>query len=191
MATSFSPESAYRARKPKFNTDPASLFENGRAGANRMSTSSFRVASRNCGTTAASATVTCTDTSGLTVGMMVAGPGVGVGQAAATQGTGETFTINTHGAPNGTPVYLTALGTTTGFELNKIYYVVSTAANTFQLAETPGGSALPVDVNGTATVVFCRFVTAITPNASFAVSVPAAATAAGVSLRFAQPNLVF
>lgn len=192
MPISFSPEANTRARKPLLNTDPTTIYgASGKAPSTQEYALGLAVATRLCGTTATSATVTCTDTSGLAVGMVAGGAGVSAGQAATTQNTGETFTINGHGFPNGTPVYLTALGTTTGFSLNKLYYVISTATNTFQLAATPGGSALPVDADGTATVVGARFITAITTDTSFTLSAPATATNASNVLQFYLPEAVF
>lgn len=187
MTISYAPESKHEASRPKFNADPASIFELGKAPAGRKTVVGTSVASRRCGVTAASATVTCTDTTGLAVGMMVAGAGVSAGQAVTTQNTGDTFTLNSHGAPDGTAVYLTALATTTGFDLNKVYYVVGSAANTFQLAATPGGTPIVITADGTATVVFRRYVTAISANTSLTLNIPASATVASTDLRFATP----
>jgi len=58
------------------------------------------------------------------------------------------FTKTAHGIPNGTPVVLTGLSTTTGVTNSQLYYVTATAANTFQLAATPGGAA--ITLGGTA-----------------------------------------
>jgi hypothetical protein len=114
----------------------------------------------------------------------VSGVGCSAGQAATTQDSGDTFTITAHGAPNGTPFYLTALATSTGIAINTLYYVVGTATNTFQAALTPGGAAVAITTNGTATVVFHRQVTAITSNTNVTLNVPASATAASTPLAF-------
>lgn len=180
------------ARKASFNTDPRTLYgATGKAPAGRMTNRGVAVQARVGSTTSGSATVTFADTEYLEVGMVASGAGLSAGQAATTQNTGDTFTITSHGAPNGTPVYLTALGTTTGFSLNRIYYVVSTAANTFQLAATPGGSAIAVDADGTATVVFQRFVTAVTTDTSVTLNIPASATAADTPVTFHRPTAMF
>lgn len=149
------------------------------------------VAGRLCAVTDASATVACLNTTDLEAGMVIGGTGVSDGEAFTTQDSGETFTKTAHGFANGTPVYLTALDTTTGFYLNRIYYVISTAANTLQLAATPGGSALPVDADGTATLVGMRFITAITEDTSLTISAPARATNAAAYMSFYKPVGVF
>lgn len=172
------------ARTPKFNADPSSIFPSGVSVAGRKTLLRVPVATRAGTLTSGSATVTMANTSGISTGDIVAGAGVSAGQAATTQDTGDTFTISNHGAPNGTPFYLTALATTTGVVTNKLYYVVGTAANTFQAALTPGGSAVALTTNGTATVVFYRYVAAITTNTSVTLSMPASAAATGAILRF-------
>lgn len=192
MPISYSPEADRRAKAPLFNTDPTSIFADGKAPSDQEFGLALPVASRLCGVTSGSATVTCTDTSGLAVGMVAGGTGVSAGQAFTTQNTGDTFTSASHGIEDGTPVYLTALATSTGFSLNRIYYVVSAAANTLQLAAVPGGTPLTVDTgDGTATLVVMRFVTAITTNTSFTLSAPATATAASTYLGFYMPKPVF
>jgi hypothetical protein len=191
MPVSFSPEANRRAKAPKFNIDATTIYENGIPPVGQMDAIGVMVDGRMCGVTSGSATVTCTDTSDLAVGMVIGGAGVSDGQAFTTQNTGETFTRNTHGIPNGTPVYLTALGTTTGFDLDRIYYVISTAANTLQLAATPGGSAIVVDADGTATLVAMRFVTAITEDTSLTISAPASATDPDAYMSFYKPAAIF
>jgi hypothetical protein len=184
---SYSAEVNRRAKAPRFNTDPALLFENGKAPSGRKGYMPVAIASREATVTSASATVTMTDTSGISVGDLVMGAGVSAGQAATTQDTGDTFTITAHGAPNGTPFYLTALATTTGVAINTLYYVVGTAANTFQAALTPGGSAVALTTNGTATVVFRRFVSAVTTDTSVTLNFVASASATDTNLKFMSP----
>jgi hypothetical protein len=191
MPVSFSPEAKRRAKAPKFNTDPTTIFVDGIPPADQQDVIGVMVSGRLCGVTSGSATVTCTNTDGLEAGMVVGGAGLSDGMAFTTQDTGETFTRNSHGLPNGTPVYLAALGTTTGFDLKRIYYVVGTAANTIQLATTPGGSPIAVDADGTATLVPMRFITAVTEDTSLTVSAPASATNAAAYMSFYKPAAVF
>lgn len=66
--------------------------------------------------------------------------------AAATDLTADTLTKTAHGLANGTPVVLydDGLGIPTGLSASTKYYVVGTAANTFQLAATSGGAAINI-----------------------------------------------
>lgn len=57
-----------------------------------------------------------------------------------------------HGLQNGAPVYFTAGTMPTGLTANTVYYVVAAATNTFEVATTPGGSAINTSSTG-ATVV--------------------------------------
>lgn len=68
-----------------------------------------------------------------------------------TGATPSTFTKTAHGMANGTLLVLSGLTGGTGLVVGRPYYVVSTAANTFQLALTPGGTA--VDMVTTVTAV--------------------------------------
>jgi hypothetical protein len=187
MTVSYSAEVNRRAKAARFNTDPTLLFENGKAPSGRKGYMPVSIASRKATVTSGSATVTMTDTSGITVGDLVMGAGISAGQAATTQDSGDTFTIATHGAPNGTPFYLTALATTTGPAINTLYYVVGTATNTFQAARTPGGSAVALTTDGTATVVFRRFVSAVTTDTSVTLNFVASASATDTNLKFMSP----
>jgi hypothetical protein len=76
--------------------------------------------------------------------------------AVTFQDTGDTVTLNSHGLQNGNIVSFTSITSTTGITANTTYYVVNAAANTFQVASTSGGSALPLTTNGSGTMV--RFV---------------------------------
>lgn len=62
---------------------------------------------------------------------------------------GDTITLNVHGLQNGTRL---VFGTVvTGITTGAIYYVVGAAANTFQIATTPGGSAVAIGADGNVT----------------------------------------
>lgn len=73
--------------------------------------------------------------------------------------TGATLTASTdnvgisgHGLSNGDQVVLSAIATAEGVSADRGYFVVESAANTFKLSLTPGGSAVDITVDGTATV---------------------------------------
>lgn len=68
------------------------------------------------------------------------------------QDAGDTVTKNGHGLTNGVIVRFSGIVNTTGISVNTDYYVVNVTANTFQLALTPGGAALPLTTNGTGTM---------------------------------------
>lgn len=98
----------------------------------------------------------------------------------------DTFTVTAHGLLPGTPIYLSALATTTGLSTNTIYYVAANglAADTFKICTTRAAaldsSGTVVDLltgNGTATVEFYPFIHASTGR------IPMAALQAGA--RFA------
>ena len=65
---------------------------------------------------------------------------------------GDLVTCNNHGFANGDTLMFSAKATTTGVSTYTNYYVVNAATNTFQLASTSGGSALPLTNNGTGTI---------------------------------------
>ena len=73
--------------------------------------------------------------------------------AVTFQDAGDTVTLNSHGLLNGDSVVFTVITTTTGISINTRYYVVNAATNTFQVASSLGGAALPLTNNGTGTVV--------------------------------------
>jgi hypothetical protein len=73
--------------------------------------------------------------------------------AATAQATGDTVTFTAHGLNNNDVVWLTDLAGGTGLTASTPYYVISTAANTFQVSLTPGGSAVDITVNYTSLTV--------------------------------------
>ena len=129
--------------------------------------------------TSGSSTVTMASTTGYTVGMYVTGTtGISDAVAVTLQDTGDTVTRTAHGLANDTPVSFATLVTTTGISINTTYYVISTAANTFQLALTVGGSAIALTTDGSGTVRYPTTITAITTNTNITLSVPASASGA-------------
>lgn len=136
-----------------------------------------------CGTTNGSKIVTQTNTSSLVVGMRVSGNGVSNGVPVTFQDAGDTVTRAGHGFDNGTIVTFTALTSTTGIVVYTPYYIINATANTFQVSATSGGAAIPLTTDGTGTIFCPAYITAITTNTSFQMSVPASATAS-VTLTF-------
>lgn len=92
---------------------------------------------------------TCGLLPAITTNVTNAGTVLGTGLALAA--TGDTVTKSSHGLSNGTTVSLSS-NTATGVSNNTPYFVVGAATNAFQLATTPGGSAIDITADGTATV---------------------------------------
>lgn len=65
----------------------------------------------------------------------------------------DTFTSTGHGYSNGDLVLFTALTGGAGLVLNDPYFIIATAANTFQVAKTPGGAAVDFTSDVTAGTV--------------------------------------
>lgn len=77
--------------------------------------------------------------------------GNGFEGAVTFQNAGDTVTKNAHGLAADTPVMFSAITGPTTIVIDTIYYVVNPLTNTFQLAATPGGSVITLDVDGTGT----------------------------------------
>ena len=131
-----------------------------------------------CTPTAGSTTITAASTTGVTVGMQWTGVGSPATTAIACTftDTGDLVTKTAHGLSDGDEVSFATIVTTTGISINKIYFVVGAATDTFQVALTSGGAAVALTTNGTGTVRWRSVVTAVTPNTSITVSRPATAT---------------
>ncbi len=71
----------------------------------------------------------------------------------ATNASPCVFTETAHGRSNGDAVTLTGTPPATGFATATTYYIVSKATNTYQLAATPGGTAINSTSTGTSVVV--------------------------------------
>lgn len=81
------------------------------------------------------------------------------------QAAGDTVTKTSHGLTNGTVVTMSAVTGATTVVSNNSYYVVGAAANTFQLAQLPGGTPVDIDVDGTASVIANASATDLTQDA--------------------------
>jgi hypothetical protein len=65
------------------------------------------------------------------------------------QDAGDTVTRTAHGLSVGATVSFLNITSTTGIVTGTTYFVITATANTFQLAATSGGAALPLTTNGT------------------------------------------
>ena len=129
-------------------------------------------------TTAGSTTVLMASTTGITTGMQVTGTGTPSTTAIAVTLTdvGDTVDLTAHGLANGDEVSFATIVTTTGIVINKIYFVVNQAANTFQVALTVGGAAIALTTNGSGTLRYKATVSSIVVNTSVTLSLKATST---------------
>ena len=129
-------------------------------------------------TVAGSTTVLMASTTGITTGMQVTGTGTPSTTAIAVTLTdaGDTVDLTAHGLANGDEVSFATIVTTTGIVINKIYFVVNQAANTFQVALTVGGAAIALTTNGSGTLRYKATVSSIVVNTSVTLSLPATST---------------
>jgi Mycoplasma protein of unknown function, DUF285/BspA type Leucine rich repeat region (6 copies) len=127
-------------------------------------------------TTAGSSTLTAGDTNGLTAGMIALGTGISDPVAVTFTDAGDTVNLAGHGLSNGTNISFSSITSTTGINSYTVYYVVNAAANTFQVAATPGGSALPLTTDGSGTMLYPSFISSIVPNTSITLTAPASAS---------------
>ena len=139
---------------------------------------------RTSGITSGSTTITQANTTGLSVGMLVTGTGVSTARAVTFQDTGDTVTLTNHGLTNGKIVSFSTITTTTGISVYTRYYVVNATTNTFQVSDTSGGAARTLTSNGSGNMLVGTYITAITPNTSVTVDIPATATNASASLTY-------
>jgi surface protein len=126
--------------------------------------------------TAGSTTITMANTTGLSAGMQVTGTNTSLttGRAVTFTDAGDLVNLTAHGLSNGDEVAFSVITTTTGIVINTIYFVVNAAADTFQVASTLGGAALPLTTNGSGTVKYNSTIVSIVPNTSVTMSRPMA-----------------
>ena len=98
--------------------------------------------------------------------------------ACTFQDTGDTVTATSNGLSDGDEVSFATIVTTTGIIINTIYYVVNSGANTFQVAATLGGAALPLTTNGSGTF---RYRTTIASIGAGTITLSRKATASGAT----------
>lgn len=100
----------------------------------------------------------------------VGGTIVGTSKAVAVTftDTGDTVNRTAHGYQNGQRVNFASIVSTTGISTHTTYFVVGRTANTFQVASTLGGSALPLTTDGSGTVYIPEYkvtLVTVTPQA--------------------------
>lgn len=125
---------------------------------------------------AGSTTITMASTTGLSAGMQVTGTNtiLTTGRAVTFTDAGDLVNLTAHGLSDGDEVAFSVITTTTGIVINTIYFVVNAAADTFQVASTLGGAALPLTTNGSGTVRYNSVIVSIVPNTSVTMSRPMA-----------------
>lgn len=101
----------------------------------------------------------------------------------------DLFNKTSHGLANGTAVTLTGLVNTTGVVNGGTYFVVSTAANTFKLSTSIGGSAIDLGGSDDAAVITATGATIVTliANTDYAITVSATLSAPRYS-RYSNPQ---
>lgn len=142
------------------------------------------VVTKSSNTTSGSNVVVIANTVGLSTGMLVTGNNISNGRSVTFQDTGDTVTLTAHGIGNNNIVSFSTITTTTGISVYTPYYVVNSATDTFQVASTQGGAALPLTNDGSGTLNYGTFVNTINANANVIVSIPASGTATGQTLTF-------
>jgi len=130
--------------------------------------------SKTATTTDGSTTITVENTVSIVAGMQLIGTGSPLTTPVAVtfQDTGDTVTLNSHGLENDDEVSFASITSTTGLDLNTIYYIINKTTNTFQVAATSGGSALPLTTDGSGTMRHRTEVVSIVPGTSVTVSRP-------------------
>ena len=125
---------------------------------------------------AGSTTITMANTTGLSAGMQVTGTNTSLttGRAVTFTDAGDLVNLTAHGLSDGDEVSFSVITTTTGIVINTIYFVVNAAADTFQVASTLGGAALPLTTDGSGTVRYNSTIVSIVPNTSVTMSRPMA-----------------
>lgn len=97
--------------------------------------------------------------------------------------TTDTFTANAHGLANNTRVWISAGTLPTGFTASTNYYVISTAANTFQLSATQGGAAVNATGAGSGILVTVQYDYKVELGTGVIQFYPGAVFTEGASLR--------
>jgi hypothetical protein len=129
---------------------------------------------RTATTSNGSTTINITNTTGLLPGMQVTGTGSPLTTPVSVtfQDAGNTVTLTAHGLEDDDEVSFATITTTTGLIQNTIYYIINKTTDTFQLASTVGGLALPLTNNGTGTMRHRTEIVSIVLNTSVTMSRP-------------------
>jgi len=114
---------------------------------------------------AGTAVLTISNTANLSVGMTAISANINSGIATVANTGTNAITLNTHNLTNNTIVSFSTAVFTVGTAYTPLY-VVNAATNTFQVANTIGGTALTVSANATPVVNYGRYISAIVANVS-------------------------
>ena len=119
--------------------------------------------------TAGNARLTMSNTTGLVVGMTAISANINSGIATVANTGNNAITLTSHNLTNNTIVSFSTAVFTVGTAYTPLY-VVNATTNTFQVANTIGGSALTVSANATPVVNYGRYIANIVANTSVTVS---------------------
>jgi hypothetical protein len=133
-----------------------------------------------------STVINMASTTGLAVGMQVYGVGAPLasGRGVAFNDATDAVNLINHGLSNGDEVSFPAITSTTGIVINTIYYVINATTNTFQVAATAGGAALPLTTNGSGAMRYNSTIVSIITNTSVTMSRPMGNGGGAQSLAF-------
>jgi surface protein len=123
------------------------------------------VAKTGVASTAGTAVLTIANTANLSVGMTAISANINSGIATVANTGTNAITLNTHNLVDNTVVSFSTAVFTVGTAYTPLY-VVNAATNTFQVANTIGGTALTVTANATPVVNYGRYISAIVANVS-------------------------
>ena len=115
--------------------------------------------------TAGTAVLTISNTTGLIVGMTAISANINSGIATTANTGNNAITLTSHNLVNNTIVSFSTAVFTVGTAYTPLY-VVNAATNTFQVANTIGGTALTVTANATPVMNYGRYISAIVANVS-------------------------
>ena len=136
--------------------------------------------------TAGTSTIAMADTTGINNGMQISGTNTPLTTPVAVTFTdaGDLVNFTAHGLQNGDPVAFPSITTTTGIVVDTTYYVVNAAINSFQVAATASGAALPLTTNGTGTIKYPLYVASFVANTSVTTNRPLPANLVAETLAF-------
>lgn len=123
--------------------------------------------------TSGSSVISMSDTSNLQSGMLTRGQGISDPVAVTLTSSDSTVNRIGHGLRNNTSVSFNTIVSTSGISPFTIYYVVNTAADSFQVSNLPGGSNIALIGDGSGSVLYPSYIEVINPNVSIKLSAPA------------------
>jgi len=127
------------------------------------------VAVTGVGSTAGNATLSVSNTTGLVVGMTAISANINSGITTTANTGTNAITLTNHNLTNNTIVSFSTAVFTVGTAYTPLY-VTNATANTFQVANTAGGSTLTVSANATPVINYGRYIANIVANTSVTLS---------------------